>query len=103
MRPAFVYFLRCADGSIYTGWAFDVARRLLVHQQGRGARYTRTRRPVKLLYSEQLPSRREAMLREIALKRWARPRKLALVKSNTHTKNTKGAKKAKDAKSAKKE
>ncbi len=80
MRPAFVYFLRCSDGSIYTGWAYNVARRLLVHQQGHGARYTRSRRPVKLLYSEQLPSRREAMLREIALKRWTRTRKLTLVK-----------------------
>lgn len=80
IRPAFVYLLRCADGSIYTGWAFDVAQRLLAHQLGRGARYTRTRRPLKLLYSEELPSRREAMLREIALKRWTRARKLALAK-----------------------
>lgn len=92
MRPAFVYFLRCADGSIYTGWAFDVAQRLLAHQLGRGARYTRTRRPLKLLYSEELPSRREAMLREIALKRWTRARKLALVKKDKRAKNAKRAK-----------
>lgn len=91
MRPAFVYLLRCADGSIYTGWAFDVAQRLLTHQLGRGARYTRTRRPLKLLYSEELPSRREAMLREIALKRWTRARKLALVKKKLSTKRTKNA------------
>lgn len=86
MRPAFVYFLCCADGSIYIGWAYDVARRVLVHQQGRGARYTRTRRPVQLLYSERLSSRREAMRREVALKRWTRSRKLALVKKNMPTK-----------------
>jgi putative endonuclease len=92
MRPAFVYFLRCADGSIYTGWAYDVARRVRVHQQGRGARYTRSRRPVKLFYSEQLPSRRDAMRREAAIKSWTRDRKLALAKKNKSTKNTKSAK-----------
>jgi len=93
MRRAFVYFLRCRDGSIYTGWAYDVAQRVLVHQQGRGARYTRSRRPVKLLYSEQLPSRLDAMRREAALKRWTRDRKLALAKKNKSTKRTKSTKK----------
>jgi putative endonuclease len=97
MRPAFVYLLRCSDGSIYTGWAYNVAQRLLVHQQGHGARYTRSRRPVKLLYSEQLPSRREAMLREIALKRWTRTRKLALAKTRIPARDTKSTRNTKDA------
>jgi len=79
-RLAFIYLLRCADGTIYTGWTYDVPQRVRAHQTGRGARYTRTRRPVRLVYSEQLPSRREAMRREIALKRWSRARKLALAK-----------------------
>lgn len=79
-RSAFVYLLRCSDGTIYTGWTFDVPQRIHAHQAGRGARYTRTRRPVRLVYSEQLPSRRDAMRREMALKRWSRARKLALAK-----------------------
>jgi len=77
-RFAFVYLLRCADGTIYTGWTLDVARRVKTHQQGRGARYTRTRRPVTLIYHERLPSRRAAMRREVAIKRMPRARKLAL-------------------------
>ena len=77
-HAAFVYLLRCADGTIYTGWTLDVARRVRAHQRGRGARYTRTRRPVKLIYTERLPSRRAAMRREVAIKRMSRARKLAL-------------------------
>jgi len=77
-RPAFVYILRCADGTLYTGWTFDVARRVQTHQLGRGARYTRTRLPLVLVYHERLPSRRAAMLREIAIKKMSRPKKLRL-------------------------
>ncbi len=77
-RPAFVYLLRCADGTLYTGWTLDVERRVRAHQLGRGARYTRTRRPVELIYHEKLSSRRAAMRREIAIKKMSRARKLAL-------------------------
>jgi putative endonuclease len=77
-QSAFVYLLRCSDGTLYTGWTLDVARRVRTHQLGRGARYTRARRPVTLIYQERLPSRREAMRRELAIKRMSRPRKLAL-------------------------
>jgi putative endonuclease len=79
-RPAFIYLLRCADGSIYTGWTYDVTQRVRAHQQGRGARYTRARRPVRLVYAERLPSRHAAMRREAAIKPWTRARKLALAK-----------------------
>ncbi len=75
-RFAFVYLLRCADGSIYTGWTLDVARRVQTHQKGRGARYTRARLPVTLIYHERLPSRSAAMRREAEIKRWPRKRKL---------------------------
>lgn len=75
----FVYIVECADGSLYTGWAVDVQARLEAHNAGRGARYTRARRPVKLLYSEAQPSRAAALRREEAIKRWRRARKLALV------------------------
>ncbi len=77
-RSAFVYLLRCADGTLYTGWTYNVAQRLQAHQAGRGARYTRTRLPVTLLYQERLPSRRAAMKREMEIKQWNRARKLAL-------------------------
>ncbi len=74
----FVYIVRCADGSLYTGWAVDVDARLRVHNAGRGARYTRARRPVTLLYSEPAPDRAAAMRRERAVKRLSRAQKLAL-------------------------
>ncbi len=74
----FVYMVRCADDSLYTGWALDVAARVRAHNAGRGARYTRARRPVTLVYSEAWPTRAAAMRRERALKRLPRARKLAL-------------------------
>ena len=74
----FVYLLRCSDGTLYTGWAMDVAARIKVHNAGHGARYTRARRPVKLIYSEELPTRAEAMRREHTIKRWPRAKKLQL-------------------------
>ena len=77
-QVAFVYLLRCTDDTIYTGWTYDVERRVRAHNLGRGARYTRTRRPVVLIHSEKLASRRTAMLREIQIKRMSRTRKLAL-------------------------
>jgi putative endonuclease len=83
-RCAFVYLLRCSDGTIYTGWTLDVARRVKTHQQGRGARYTRARRPVTLIYQERLPSRRAAMRREIAIKQMSRARKLALAENRSN-------------------
>jgi putative endonuclease len=76
----FVYIVRCADGTLYTGWAVDVLARVQAHNAGRGARYTRTRRPVKLIYSEELSTRTEAMRRERAIKGWPRARKLALTR-----------------------
>jgi putative endonuclease len=75
----FVYILQCADGSYYTGWTTDLERRVAAHNAGRGGRYTRSRRPVKLVYWEEHPDRRSAQQRELALKRLPRARKLALV------------------------
>jgi predicted GIY-YIG superfamily endonuclease len=72
------YILRCADGSLYTGWTADLERRLREHNAGRGGRYTRSRRPVAILYVEPQPDARSARRREIALKRLRRKDKLAL-------------------------
>jgi putative endonuclease len=74
----FVYIVRCADDTLYTGWAVDVLARVAAHNAGRGARYTRTRRPVILIYAESVPDRAAALRRERAVKRLPRARKLAL-------------------------
>ena len=77
-RSAYIYLLLCADGTIYTGWTFDVVRRVETHQKGHGARYTCGRRPVTLIYHERKCSRGDAMRREAEIKRWSRARKLKL-------------------------
>jgi predicted GIY-YIG superfamily endonuclease len=75
----FVYILRCADGTLYTGYARDPRERENVHNNGRGARYTAGRRPVRLVYSEACESVGDALRREHQLKRWSRARKEALI------------------------
>lgn len=77
----YVYILRCADDSLYTGIATDLARRLHEHNHddSLGAKYTRSRRPVHLVYSEAWPDRGQATRREIAIKALSRRRKLALI------------------------
>lgn len=77
--PCYCYIVECADGTFYTGWATDAERRLKVHNAGRGARYTRTRRPVRLVYVEPQPDRTAAMKRERAIKRLPRLGKQALI------------------------
>ena len=79
MTRWFVYVLRCGDGSLYTGVATDVARRLGEHARGRGARYTRGRGPLALVHVEARRTRGAAQKREAALKALPRARKLALV------------------------
>ena len=64
-----VYMLRCADGSLYTGYTNDVDRRAAVHNSGRGAKYTRSRRPVRVVYRERCVDRSAAIRREAAVKR----------------------------------
>lgn len=79
MTKCYCYIVECADGTYYTGWAIDPAQRVEIHNKGRGARYTRTRLPVKLVYVEEQPDRKTAMKREIAIKKMGREgkRKLA--------------------------
>ena len=75
----FVYMVRCGDGSLYTGCTNDLVRRLKAHQSGRGAKYTRSRPPVTLVYREELPNRSAALRREAAAKRLTHLQKLALI------------------------
>lgn len=77
----YVYILRCADGTLYTGMARDADKRLKQHSAGKAARYTRARLPVELLYREAAGSRSMALRRELALKRWPRAKKLSLIAS----------------------
>ncbi len=74
-----VYILRCRDGSLYTGATNDIARRLERHGAGKASRYTRSRRPVALVYEEPARDRSAALRREAALKRLTRAEKLALL------------------------
>jgi putative endonuclease len=75
-----VYVLCCGDGSLYTGMTNDLSRRLSMHRSGRGGAYTRSRLPVRLVYSERRRSRSAALRREAQLKRLPRSAKLALVR-----------------------
>ena len=74
----FCYILECADGSFYTGWTTDPLRRERQHNRGTGARYTRSHRPVRLVYVEPQPDRSTAMRRELSLKRLTHAKKQAL-------------------------
>ena len=74
-----VYILRCGDGSLYTGCTNDLPRRLRAHQSGRGAKYTRSRLPVELIYQEPAADRSAALRREAAIKRLSRTGKQALI------------------------
>ena len=78
---AFVYMLRCKDGSFYTGWTNDLEHRLAMHSSGRGAKYTRGRGPLELVYSEELPDKEAALRRECAIKKLRREQKLALLQT----------------------
>ncbi len=79
--PFFCYMVACADGTFYTGWSTDPKQRLKKHNEGKGAKYTKARRPVRLVYVEELPDKSSALKREYALKRLSRAEKQKLVQS----------------------
>ncbi|MEN1761899.1 GIY-YIG nuclease family protein [Anoxynatronum sibiricum] len=74
-----VYLLYCADGSYYTGWTKNLEKRLKTHQSGKGARYTRSRLPVRLAYAETVPDKSAALKREYQLRRLSHQQKAAIV------------------------
>ncbi len=74
----FCYILECIDGTLYTGWTTDPERRVKQHNKGVGARYTKTRRPVKLVYLEEQPDKITALKRERAIKALPRKKKMEL-------------------------
>lgn len=75
-----VYILRCRDGSLYTGIARDVQMRLEQHRSGKGAKYTRGRGPLELVYTEECPDKSAALKREFAIKQLPREEKMNLIK-----------------------
>ena len=79
--PWWVYILRCGDGTLYTGIAADLERRIDQHRRGAAAKYTRSRLPVELVYREEQPDRSRALRREAAIRRAGRAEKLALIES----------------------
>jgi putative endonuclease len=81
---AFVYILRCSDGTLYTGWTYDINKRIASHNSGTGAKYTRGRTPVDLLYKEAYETKELAMARESAIKALPREAKLELISKAEH-------------------
>ena len=77
----YTYILKCKDDSLYTGWTNDLKKRITSHDAGKGAKYTKARRPVELVYYEEFQTREEAMKREYAIKQLSRKEKEALIKT----------------------
>ena len=79
---SYVYFLRCGDGSLYTGWTNDLEQRLAAHQSGKGAKYTRGRLPIEMVYFEEMPDKSAALKRENKLKKLKKAEKELLIKTS---------------------
>ena len=75
----YTYIVRCKDGSLYTGWTNDIEKRIKAHNEGKGAKYTKSRRPVKLVYYEEFQTKEEAMNREYAIKHMRRKEKEKII------------------------
>ena len=75
------YILKCSDNSLYTGWTNDIMHRLKMHNEGKGAKYTRGRGPVELVYLEEFDTKQEAMSKEAKIKRLTRKEKLLLIEN----------------------
>ena len=91
MNENYTYILRCADGTYYCGWTNNLDRRLKAHNEGKGAKYTRSRRPVALVYYEAFSTKEEAMRREYEIKQLPRKKKEELIfKQQTDTSSCNG-------------
>lgn len=83
MKTNYTYMVKCSDGTYYTGWTTDLEHRINAHNSGEGAKYTRSRRPVELVYYEKYETKVEAMKREYAIKQLSRKKKEELIASGT--------------------
>jgi len=77
-RTNYIYIIQCADGTLYTGWTLDLDSRMEAHNSGAGAKYTRGRGPIRLLYSEAFETKSEALKRESQIKKLKRAKKIQL-------------------------
>lgn len=77
----YTYIVKCSDGSLYTGWTNNLEKRINAHNDGTGAKYTKTRRPVELVYFEEHETKNEAMKREATIKRMTRAEKVSLTEN----------------------
>lgn len=77
----YTYIVQCSDGSLYTGWTNDLEKRIKAHNAGKGAKYTKSRRPVVLVYYEEFSTKEEAMHREWEIKRMSRQQKMKMIGS----------------------
>lgn len=84
LSACYAYLVRCADGTLYGGWTTDLKRRLNAHNSGKGAKYTRSRLPVELVYAERHSNKREAMSREYRIKHLSRQEKESLILSDSN-------------------
>ena len=75
----YTYMLKCSDGTLYTGWTNDLEKRVEAHNSGKGAKYTKARRPVELAYYEEFETKEQAMKREYAIKQLVRKEKQKLI------------------------
>lgn len=80
---SFTYMVECSDGTLYTGWTKELENRMLCHNRGKGAKYTKVRLPVRLVHYEKYANRQEAMKREYAIKQLSRKDKLSLVENQS--------------------
>ena len=78
----YTYIVKCSDETLYTGWTNNLKKRLEAHNSGKGAKYTKNRRPVELVYFEEYDTKQEAMKREYEIKQHSRKKKLALIRSH---------------------
>lgn len=75
----YTYIVKCSDGSLYTGWTNDLEKRIRAHNEGKGAKYTKSRRPVVLAYYEEFQTKEEAMRREWEIKQMSRQKKMRMI------------------------
>ena len=81
MKRNYTYMVKCSDGTLYTGWTTDLEHRVKAHNDGEGAKYTRSRRPVELVYYEEYVTKAEAMKREYSIKQLTRKQKEKLIEN----------------------
>lgn len=81
----YIYIVRCSDDTLYTGWTTNIERRIKCHNSGKGAKYTRCRLPVELVYFETFEDKSTALKREYEIKQLSRDKKLLLINQSNHT------------------